>query len=650
MGNTEIHKGGTRVVTERLEDEVIQIFNHIEDRKNFLLSGGAGSGKTYSLVSVINEIYTRNPIAKVACITYTNAAVREIENRVDNNKIHISTIHDFLWDNISSFQNELKSTLIESINDPEVRYKNITVTTPYTNIFNDGIRYTEFLRLSDGKISHDEIITLANQMYKKYPKLCNILSSKYDYILVDEYQDTFPEVIEILLEFLSKSNNPSIIGLFGDSMQSIYDNGIGDLNQYIEAGIVTEVQKKQNRRNPKSVMVLSNKLRIDNLEQEPSNDENAPNMKDGNIKEGSIKFLYSDNLPIETIKKQRIFDDWNFDNAKETKELRLTHNLIAASAGFPLLMEIYDKDPFLKLKKDFVKYIKDNGIEIDESKTFDDVISSVEWRFSNSVRDVDKRGKKQLEVYLEDPHNAKLYNIAKDKPFSVIKRMYFDKDNLIADKKEIDEEKSTQSKRDKLIRHLCKIQLVVELYEAKDYNEFIRKTSFNIKSVLDKVAIKEKIDILIGMKTKSISEVIAYAHESGLCIKDDSIENFIKENEYLCSRVSSVKYSEFIYLYRYLEGYSPFSTQHKIKGEEFKNVLVILDNGKWNDYNFEYLFNPSHEKCNPSVLKRTQKLFYVCCTRAMDNLVVYCENPSLSMITAAENWFGKSNCKKIKIL
>ena len=52
------------MVAERLEKEVIQIFELIDDNRNFLLSGGAGSGKTYSLVSVINEIYNRNPIAK----------------------------------------------------------------------------------------------------------------------------------------------------------------------------------------------------------------------------------------------------------------------------------------------------------------------------------------------------------------------------------------------------------------------------------------------------------------------------------------------------------------------------------------------------------------------------------------------------------
>lgn len=142
-----------------LEKEVVKILALIDEHKNFLLSGGAGSGKTYSLVSLMNEIYQRNPTAKIACITYTNAAVHEIENRILNQGARISTIHDFLWESIAPFQNELKTTLIEGINNPEVRYKNITVDIPYNNEFKDGIKYMEYLRLEDGCISHDEVIT-----------------------------------------------------------------------------------------------------------------------------------------------------------------------------------------------------------------------------------------------------------------------------------------------------------------------------------------------------------------------------------------------------------------------------------------------------------------------------------------------------------
>ena len=94
------------MVEERLtlEPEVQEIFQCIDSKRNFLLSGGAGSGKTYSLVQVIRQVIDENPTAKVACMTYTNAAVKEIEERVNHNNLNVSTIHDFLWDNIKHFQ------------------------------------------------------------------------------------------------------------------------------------------------------------------------------------------------------------------------------------------------------------------------------------------------------------------------------------------------------------------------------------------------------------------------------------------------------------------------------------------------------------------------------------------------------------------
>ena len=39
----------------KLEPEVQQIFSIIDRENNFILSGGAGSGKTYSLVQVIKQ-------------------------------------------------------------------------------------------------------------------------------------------------------------------------------------------------------------------------------------------------------------------------------------------------------------------------------------------------------------------------------------------------------------------------------------------------------------------------------------------------------------------------------------------------------------------------------------------------------------------
>lgn len=90
------------------------------------------------------------------------------------------------------------------------------------------------VRISNGEISHDEVLLLAHRMFKKYPRLCDLLLDKFQFIFVDEYQDTSPLVIEILLNFLQTRKKKNIIGFFGDSMQSIYETGVGDIDNCID--------------------------------------------------------------------------------------------------------------------------------------------------------------------------------------------------------------------------------------------------------------------------------------------------------------------------------------------------------------------------------------------------------------------------------
>ena len=110
----------TKLTENKSVDELQQIMKHIKNGDNFLLSGGAGSGKTYTLVQVIKQLIEENPNTKIACMTYTNAAVKEIDERVNNKNLSVSTIHDFLWDNIKHFQKELKLSLIDLANDEEI--------------------------------------------------------------------------------------------------------------------------------------------------------------------------------------------------------------------------------------------------------------------------------------------------------------------------------------------------------------------------------------------------------------------------------------------------------------------------------------------------------------------------------------------------
>ncbi|MVX65797.1 AAA family ATPase [Clostridium chromiireducens] len=636
------------MVKEKLEPEVLEIIEYIKDKKNFLLSGGAGSGKTYSLVQIIKEVINQDPTSKIVCITYTNAAVKEVEQRFSYKNLSVLTIHDFLWDTISTFQKEMKESLLKIINDSSSKIRNPNGDTEYTNDFENGIQYKEYVRINKGEISHDEVLILANYMYKNYSRLRDIVKDKYQYIFVDEYQDTSPLVIEILLEFLQKSNHENVVGLFGDLMQAIYDGGVGNVTKYINSGIINEVKKVQNRRNPKSVIDLANKIRIDNLTQQPSDDLDAPNMKDGLIKNGSSKFVYSENIDIDKLYNSKYCKVWDFKDSRQTKELRLTHNLIAGQAGFFELMDIYDSDPIIKFKNEINKEIKNKNIPVDEDDTFDNIVNQVHLTYKTK----ENKGRLKKDLLLEDPLFKELYDIVKDWSFSKVKRIYFNKDQLIDDKKDdYMEEKSRESKRDRLIQHLFKIQNLLHLYKNNQYNEFLRATSYTITTIADKLKIKEIINNFSSMENDMIESVIKYADDHNLCKIDDKLEHFIESNDYLYERVKKVKYKVFEELYYYLEGYVPLSTQHKIKGNEFDNVLVILDNGGWSNYNFEYLFNPeikntitpAKQKNFPVILERTQKLFYVCCTRAKENLVVYYPQATDAILENAKKYFGEQN-------
>ncbi|MBF6652931.1 ATP-dependent helicase [Flavobacterium columnare] len=631
-----------------LEPEVQGIFQSIDEGRNFLLSGGAGSGKTYSLVSVIRQVIAENPTVKVACMTYTNAAVKEIEERVNHKNLNVSTIHDFLWDNIKHFQKELKEAIISLANNEDVGKISIDDANPipenYFHILPDGIQYKEFVRVREGIISHDELLIVANYLFDKYPKLSSIVKDKYKFIFIDEYQDTNKAVVDTFLAHFKKSERKNIIGFFGDAMQSIYEDGIGNLDEYKGDGVdtVNEIPKKQNRRNPQLVINLANKLRTDGITQEPSNDPNAPNMVEGVVKQGTVLFLHSNDGDINKVEKFLEENySWNFNNSKKTKELNLTHNLIAGKAGFRTLMDIYDDDPVLGLKSEIlekIKYNKKNNrpeIEISEDDTFDAVVDR--FQLKNRQRQLKK------DILLADPVKAELYNQLKDRPFSEVRKMYLSKDALIDDKKQDENDESKKgSKRDNLIKHLFKIQTNISLYQNKRYNEFLRATDyrFMVVSIAKKRELKENIESLINVGDKTIEDIITEANERGICIIDDKLLDFKEKKEYLYNRVKEVKFSEFQKLYEYLEGQTPFSTQHKTKGAEFDNVLVVLDNGGWNNYNFGNLFL---ETGSATVLDRTQKIFYVCCTRAKENLAVFFHNPDADVIAKAKEWFGEDN-------
>lgn len=644
---------------ERLtKDEYAQIMEHVKEGKNFLLSGGAGSGKTYTLVQVIRGLIKEHPTKCIACITYTNAAVEEIGHRVNHNSLHVSTIHDFLWDCICRFQKELRESLPHIINSEryKTKIKDITVC-PGDYFFNkeiEKIEYKEYLNLNKGIISHDEILELAHYMFANYPKLCEIVKSRYPYILIDEYQDTSRWVVEIMLKSLSpKEKHPKtrqcIVGFFGDAMQSIYDTGIGNLDEYKSAngGHVYEVQKVQNRRNPKSVIDLANKLRTDGLKQEPSKDKNAPNMVNGAIDMGQITFLYSDTeIGYENIRTY-IADNyqWDFKDSLNTKELNLTHNMIASKSGFPNLMDIFNGDKILEYVYKIKKEVANHSDEIHVSDlSLGEVIQLMSEKYGDSIVKQTPGQKAYIENHLD------LWEKAKIIAFEKISKMYVEQDQLIDDKKQDEGTATIGSKRARVIRHLFKLQEIITLYNQNRLGEFLRATDKKtISSIHEKKRIKEAMIELSKTDGITLGDFIKKANELGIYPIDERLVTYMDKYSYVYERVSAVSYSEFLRYYDYMEGRTPFSTQHKTKGSEYNNVLVLMESS-WNKYNFGYMMGERPAKMTASyksVVNRTSKLFYVCCTRTKKHLIVFYSCPTAVVITKAKEWFGEENVIKI---
>ena len=638
MESSEVYWGGVIMATQTLEQETLAALKCIKAGKNFILEGGVGSGKTYSLISLINALTEESPYIKIICITFTNNAAVEILSRTENKNIWVSTIHEFIWSLIRKYQNEIKNVLVELINNnaknfgkPKNFSENLISKKYFENLYVDYDEYYSLIPNDKNrvKISHEHILVVAEKIFKKYKKISDILKDIADCIFVDEYQDTDPLVAKILLEHLKQSNKKNVIGFFGDSMQSIYDNGVGDLNQYK----LTKIVKIQNRRNPRAIIELANKFRDDNIKQQPSEDINAPNMENGAIIEGNIKFLYGNKIDeFISIKEKNIFESWDFSDGKQTKELRLTHKYNAEMVGFKDLYSLYNSDLIIILINNIKKKIDKENLNYNQS--LEELALDAKLTFNKSDL---------LDQIKEDKIYQSIYSTLKDKPWAMVyencripeKSLMSYKLNGLSGKYE------ANSYRDKILRRLDILEEIIGLYEANKLNDFLRITKFSIRDRNDKILLKQTVNYLINRDNKTIEEVLEFAKVKGLLKEDELFNDYISNKGfYLWERIKKIPFKQYRNSILYLKEFSPFCTQHSVKGSEFDNVLLILESN-WNKYDFNTLFGKG--SINSNVQLRTKKLFYVCITRAKKNLIIYMPTNDSDIIIKANEFFGENN-------
>ena len=340
---------------DKVDEQIIEI---LQTGSSFLVEAGAGSGKTYSLNKVIEWIqsnkwteYNRKK-QNVVCITYTNAAVDVISERLSKDSFILpSTIHSFAWNAIKQYQGFLINTVAT---DPDF--------TPGEGDFFkvNEVAYTLGHRYKENGVQylyHDDVLKLFCMLLDN-AKFRYVFASKYPLILIDEYQDSYAPIIERFINFFIAENKGPQFGFFGDAWQTIYQSN--KACGAIEHNNLKIIKKGSNFRSAPKIVELLNIIRpdlpqtsaIDNFEGEvvviTCDDYVGARRTDRGFKDelppDELKFRISE--VSKKIKLTSLEGD-------SLKILMITHKVLASQQGYEQLLEILkdglrDKeDPFL---------------------------------------------------------------------------------------------------------------------------------------------------------------------------------------------------------------------------------------------------------------------------------------------------------------
>lgn len=339
-------KANYQMAKEEADKIDAQIIDTLQQGKSFRVEAGAGSGKTYSLNKVIewiqdnkwNEYRRKNQ--NVVCITYTNAAVDVIAERLANDSFILpSTIHSFAWNAIKQYQSFLLKIIEENENLQPREGDFYAITQVQYTL---GHRYQENGILY---LFHDDVITLFSILLDN-AKFRRMFSDRFPLILIDEYQDSFRPIMDKFIEyFIAKGVGPQF-GFFGDAWQTIYQSN--KACGLIEHENIIEIKKVSNFRSASKIVDLLNDIRpelpqlsaIDDFEGEvlviTCDDYVGERRTDRNFKGDLPADELKNRLTNLTkyIKKNHISDKENL------KILMITHKVLAAQQGYEKLLDI----------------------------------------------------------------------------------------------------------------------------------------------------------------------------------------------------------------------------------------------------------------------------------------------------------------------
>ncbi|HHD77257.1 MAG TPA: ATP-dependent helicase [Campylobacteraceae bacterium] len=265
-----------------------------------LILAGAGSGKTKTITSRVAWLIANGiPSSSILTLTFTNKAASEMRQRalslLDQQIGYpplLCTFHKFGLLFLKHHMRELgrsnnfviidtddKKRIIRTLETdlpvPMVaaeisRYKNNLISPEeaiqgaqmpnYKKIASLYMRYEAYLT-QNNLVAFDDLLALPYKILAQNEALCNEISQRYRYILVDEYQDTNNLQFKLLQKLASTHNNLCVVG---DDDQSIYGwrganiNNILDFDKEFPDAKVVKLTK--NYRSTSAILKAANEL------------------------------------------------------------------------------------------------------------------------------------------------------------------------------------------------------------------------------------------------------------------------------------------------------------------------------------------------------------------------------------------------------
>lgn len=633
----------------------------IRDNKNFVLQGGAGSGKTETLKQTLEFLSENHPKQKIACITHTNLAVDEIRARVGE-QYTVSTIHSFLNGFIKDYTKNIHQVIYELFqldlmvrrgvdeyeDDEKIqkkkeheKYKKLyakyasslfTVKNVRTekvegkkeydkdpegfnyslndkiNLLNaeilkqiqekdfNEIEYNEtrFNNFNDLTFGHDGLLDISSLLFKKHSILGKILQDKYDCVFIDEFQDTSKKIIDIFLKRLPDQNK-MIVGLFGDSMQSIYEDGIGDVEIYVRDGTLTRIDKAHNFRCSEQVKNFINKLRNDGLVQEVAfkkKDDGTEETIDD--RQGSVQLYYSfyrDKPHARSPQKKK--DEYikaldalilkSLEGQDDFRQLKLTNKSIASDAGFGKLYGI-----FVDRYVEPIEYMNRHLTRLQFTDLFE--LCRAYMPFTGS------------------PNYNVVLSKLKKQGFSI---------KSITDKKGVKEKFDKIINSDKGAFQVLNESFELELLKkAERHSEYLEQRD----RFFDELSLKDGFEHFKTLYLDGKNTLTRIKGDLPDIEEDDfnELKRDVKREAFYNNLFSDdLKFQEVMSYFHYQDENTPYITMHKTKGSGIDNVLVALDEYFWKEYDFKAVFSKEGDSDKK---QKSQKLIYVACSRAKTNL------------------------------